>query len=98
GQLQRSRYWNEPNFKALDLLRPVIAPHGITGSDPALRWLAHHLVLKEFDDAVIVGASSTAHLEGNLEAPDKGPLPADVVAALDAGWEHTRSLPLKYWH
>ncbi|KAJ7464740.1 NADP-dependent oxidoreductase domain-containing protein [Mycena galericulata] len=99
GQLQRAHYWKEPNFKALDLLRPVIAPHGITESDAALRWLAHHSVLKkEFGDAVIVGASSTAHLEENLEALDKGPLPADVVATLDAGWEHTRALALRYWH
>ncbi|KAJ7302669.1 NADP-dependent oxidoreductase domain-containing protein [Mycena albidolilacea] len=99
GQLHRLRYWNEPNFKALDLLRPAIAPHGISESDAALRWLAHHSVLKkEFGDAVIVGASSAKHLEENLEALDKGPLPADVVEALDAGWEHTRALPLKYWH
>ncbi|KAJ7617445.1 NADP-dependent oxidoreductase domain-containing protein [Mycena polygramma] len=41
GQLHRMRYWNEPNFKALDLLRPAIAPHGITESEAALRWLAH---------------------------------------------------------
>ncbi|KAF7364803.1 putative aldo keto reductase protein [Mycena venus] len=99
GQLHRLRYWNEPNFKALDLLRPAIAPHGISESEAALRWLAHHSVLKkEFGDAVIVGASSTKHLEENLEALDKGPLPADVVEALDAGWEQTRALPLKYWH
>ncbi|KAJ7740246.1 NADP-dependent oxidoreductase domain-containing protein [Mycena maculata] len=99
GQLLRMRYWNEPSFKALDLLRPAIAPHGITESEAALRWLAHHSVLKrEFGDAVIVGASSKKHLEDNLEALDKGPLPADVVEALEAGWEHARALPLKYWH
>ncbi|KAJ7845408.1 NADP-dependent oxidoreductase domain-containing protein [Mycena olivaceomarginata] len=99
GKLHHMRYWNEPNFKALDLLRPVITPHGITESEAALRWLAHHSVLKnELGDAVIVGASSTKHLEDNLKALDKGPLPADVVEALDAGWEQTRTLPLKYWH
>ncbi|KAJ7303462.1 NADP-dependent oxidoreductase domain-containing protein [Mycena albidolilacea] len=93
----RMRYWNEPNFKALDLLRPAIAPHGLTESEAALRWLAHHSVLKkDFGDAIIVGAASKKHLEENLEALDQDPLPADVVAALDAGWEETRTLPLTY--
>jgi aflatoxin B1 aldehyde reductase len=69
GQLHRLRYWNEPNFKALDLLRPVIALHSITEIEAALRWLTHHSELrKEFGDAAIVGASSTKHLEENLEA------------------------------
>ncbi|KAJ7464710.1 NADP-dependent oxidoreductase domain-containing protein, partial [Mycena galericulata] len=91
AHFERMRYWNEPNFKALDLLRPALAPHGITESEAALRWLAHHSALKnEFGDAVIVGASSATHLEENLEALDKGPLPADVVAALNEGWMETR--------
>ncbi|KAJ7868289.1 NADP-dependent oxidoreductase domain-containing protein [Mycena leptocephala] len=100
GQLHRMRYWNEPNFKALDLLRPVITLHSITEIEAALRWLTYHSELrKEFGDAVVVGASSTKkHLEENLEALDKGPLPADVLEALDAGGEHTRALPLEYWH
>ncbi|KAJ6583990.1 NADP-dependent oxidoreductase domain-containing protein [Mycena vulgaris] len=101
GKMLQMRYWNDTNFKALDLLRAAVAPHGITESEAALRWLAHHSVLKkEFGDAVIVGAGSVKHLEENLEALDKGPLPADVVEALDAGWEHTRALPgsSKYWH
>ncbi|KAF7340301.1 putative aldo keto reductase protein [Mycena venus] len=97
GAHGRMRYWNEPNFKALDLLRPAIAPQGITESEAALRWLAHHSMLKkEFGDAIIIGAASKKHLEENLEALDKGPLPADVVAALVAGWEETRTLPLTY--
>ncbi|KAJ6583935.1 NADP-dependent oxidoreductase domain-containing protein [Mycena vulgaris] len=88
GKMLRMRYWNDVNFKALDLLRAAVAPHGITESEAALRWLAHHSVLKkEFGDAVIVGAGSVKQLEENLEALDKGSLPADVVEALDAGWE-----------
>ncbi|KAJ7821009.1 NADP-dependent oxidoreductase domain-containing protein [Mycena olivaceomarginata] len=97
AQHQRARFWNEANFKALDLLRAAIAPHGITESEAALRWLAHHSALKkELGDAVILGASGKKHLEENLEALDKGPLPEDVVAALEAGWEETRTLPLTY--
>ncbi|KAJ7878697.1 NADP-dependent oxidoreductase domain-containing protein [Mycena leptocephala] len=99
SRMPRARNWNEPSFKALDALRSAIAPHGITESEAALRWLAHHSVLKqEFGDAVIIGASSKKRLEDNLEALDKGPLPVDVVAVLDAGWEETRTLPLTYAH
>ncbi|KAF7351348.1 Aldo/keto reductase [Mycena sanguinolenta] len=94
---QRGLFWSEVNFKALDLLRAAIAAHGITESEAALRWLAHHSVLKkELGDAVILGAAGKKHLEDNLEALDKGPLPADVVAALEAGWEETRMRPLTY--
>ncbi|KAJ7690333.1 NADP-dependent oxidoreductase domain-containing protein [Mycena rosella] len=99
GKVLRGRYWNDATFKALELLRPVIALHGITESEAALRWLEHHSVLKkEVGDGIVVGAGSTHHLENNLKALDKGPLPADVVEALDAGWAHTRGQPSRYWH
>ncbi|KAJ7690346.1 NADP-dependent oxidoreductase domain-containing protein [Mycena rosella] len=99
GKMLQARYWNDATFTALELLRAAIAPHGIGESEAALRWLAHHSALKkEFGDAVIVGAGSVAHLEANLEALEKGPLPVDVVKALDAGWEHTRELLSRYWH
>ncbi|KAF7340290.1 putative aldo keto reductase [Mycena venus] len=93
----RARFWNEPTFKALDLLRAAIAPHGITESEAALRWLAHHSVLKkDLGDAVILGVGGKKQLEDNLEALDKGPLPEDVVAALEAGWQETRTLAVTY--
>ncbi|KAJ6555933.1 NADP-dependent oxidoreductase domain-containing protein [Mycena capillaripes] len=99
ARMTRGVYWHEANFKALDLLRAAIKPHGITESEAALRWLAHHSVLKgELGDKVIVGVSGKKHLEENLEALDKGPLPADVVAALEAGWEEARGVPLTYAH
>ncbi|KAK7534341.1 NADP-dependent oxidoreductase domain-containing protein [Phyllosticta citribraziliensis] len=99
GALHRGRYWNDAHFGALDLLRPVAAKHGIGEAEAALRWLAHHSALsKDKGDAVIVGASSSKHLEENLVALEKGPLPDDVVEALNQGWELARGLPLKYWH
>ncbi|KAJ7099960.1 NADP-dependent oxidoreductase domain-containing protein [Mycena belliarum] len=97
GQMLKARLWNDANFTALEILRPALAPHGIPESEAALRWLAHHSVLKkEFGDAVIVGAGSAHHLEDNLVALEKGPLPDDVVKALDEGWGHTRALPSMY--
>jgi aflatoxin B1 aldehyde reductase len=99
GRLHHGRYWNDFYFDALDIIRPVAKKHGLTESECALRWLSHHSQLKmEKGDAVIVGASSTKHLEGNLEALDKGPLPEEVVQALDAGWQRVRGMELKFWH
>ena len=99
GKLHRGRYWDDLYFDALDILRPVAEKHGLTESQCALRWLAHHSKLrKELGDAVIVGASSTQHLEENLEALEKGPLPEEVVQALDAGWTRVRGKELKFWH
>jgi hypothetical protein len=49
SRFSRGRDWNESSFKALDILHPAIAPHGITESGAALRWLAHHSVLKRLE-------------------------------------------------
>ncbi len=99
GRFTRARYWNEPYFDALDLLRPVAKLHGLTEAECALRWLTHHSLLRrEHGDAVIVGASSAQQLEQNLVDCEKGPLPEEVVQALDAGWQQARSVMTKYWH
>lgn len=99
GKLFHSRYWNDLYFDALDIIRPAAKKHGLTESECALRWLAHHSQMKkEMGDAVIVGASSTKHLEHNLADLEKGPLPEEVVEALDAGWARVRGMELKFWH
>lgn len=99
GKLHRGRYWNDAMFDALDILRPVAKKHGLTESQCALRWLSHHSQMKrELGDAVIIGASSTRHLEGNLNALDEGPLPEEVIEAIEVGWERIRGPALKYWH
>ncbi|KZV72566.1 Aldo/keto reductase [Peniophora sp. CONT] len=99
GQAYRKRYWNDPYFKALDLLRPVCEKHGLTLAEVALRWMSHHSLLKrELGDAVIIGASSTKHLEQNLIDLEKGPLPEDVQQALDEAWTSVMPIAANYWH
>ncbi|KAH7371184.1 NADP-dependent oxidoreductase domain-containing protein [Pyrenochaeta sp. MPI-SDFR-AT-0127] len=99
GKFHRNRYWNDVNFAAAEILTDTVSKLGISASEAALRWLAHHSALeKDRGDAVVVGASSQAHLEENLAALEKGPLPIDVLEALDAGWAKIRPLPLKFWH
>jgi len=99
GKLHHSRYMNDRSFDALEILRPVAKRHGLTEAECGLRWLAHHSALKEeLHDAIIIGASSTAQLEQNLVDLEKGPLPEEIVQALNDGWSHHISGTYKYWH
>lgn len=41
---------------------------------------------------------STKHIEQNMKDLEKGPLPEDVVKALDEAWEKVRPVTSKYWH
>ncbi|THX18513.1 Aldo/keto reductase [Aureobasidium pullulans] len=99
GKMYRGRYWREEYFAALDLLRPVAKKHGFTEAECALRWMQHHSQLqREKGDAIIIGASSPHHIESNLKDMEKGPLPTDVVEALDKGWELCKGISGRYWH
>jgi aflatoxin B1 aldehyde reductase len=99
GKLYRVRYWNDAFFDALDLVREAAKKHNLTETECALRWMMHHSALKrENGDAVIIGASSTKHIEQNLLDFEKGPLPQDVVDAFEKGWALTRGITWKYFH
>jgi aflatoxin B1 aldehyde reductase len=99
GKSYRNRYWNETMFAALDVIREAAGKHGLTEAECALRWLMHHSKLDvESGDKVIIGASSAAHLEGNLVDFEKGPLPEDVVEALDEAWKMTKGQAYNYYH
>ncbi|EPS39473.1 hypothetical protein H072_6653 [Dactylellina haptotyla CBS 200.50] len=99
GKAARVRYWNDKFFDALDLVRPVAEKNGLTSAECALRWLVHHSALKkDLGDAIILGASSINHLESNLDDVEKGPLPEDVVKAIDAGWGAIQGVASKYFH
>lgn len=99
GNLHRNRYWNDSYFNALDIIQPVAKKHGLTIAEVAVRWLEHHsLISAEKGDAIIVGASSVKHLEENLADLEKGPLPEEVVEALDRAWLVTKAVAPKFWH
>ncbi|KAK9323503.1 NADP-dependent oxidoreductase domain-containing protein [Lipomyces orientalis] len=99
GKLYRARYWNDTMFDALDLIRSVTTKYGLTEAECALRWMMHHSVLKrEFGDAVIIGASSASHLEENLVDLEKGPLPDEILEALDKAWLKTKGVVVNYFH
>ena len=97
GKMYRARYWNDSFFSALELIRD--AKGELRESEIALRWMMHHSQLKaELGDKVIIGASSNAQLEQNLEDLEKGTLPEDILQALDKGWEMCRGVTWKYFH
>ncbi|KAH9483768.1 Aldo-keto reductase [Psilocybe cubensis] len=98
GKNYRNRYWNEPYFKALASIRVVAEKHNLTLTEVALRWISHHSLLKkDKGDAVLIGASSLKHIKENLVDLEKGPLPEDVVKALDDAWNIVQPYATRYF-
>lgn len=86
GARYRERYWNRQLFEAVDELARIAAEADITLPALAFRWL----LTRPAVDAVLVGASTVAHLEANVQAAAGGPLPADVMARCDDVWQRLR--------
>ncbi|OTA95547.1 hypothetical protein M434DRAFT_195656 [Hypoxylon sp. CO27-5] len=88
GSLYSSLYLKPYIMAAADNAVAVAAKHGIGGHAAALRWTAYHSVLnKAHGDAIIIGASSSEQLDANIDTIEQGPLPDDVVAALESVYE-----------
>ncbi|KAI0706003.1 Aldo/keto reductase [Cerioporus squamosus] len=99
GKNYRARYWNEPYFHALSMIETVAQKHGLTMAEIALRWISHHSLMKrEYGDAVLIGASSTKHIEQNLIDLEKGPLPEEVLKVLDEAWLSVSPFAAPYFH
>jgi aflatoxin B1 aldehyde reductase len=99
GQSYRKRFWNDAMFDALDIIRAAAKKHNLTEAECALRWMMHHSKLDaKYGDTVIIGASSIKHLEQNLVDFEKGPLPEDVVVALEEAWGKTKGVVSNYFH
>ena len=101
GERYRKRYFKDATFDALRLIEPVAQKHNLTMLEIALRWCANHSALKIQKggrDGVIIGVSSLGQLESNLKDLEKGPLPDDVVKALDEAWLIAKPTTPNYWH
>jgi Aldo/keto reductase family len=82
--MYQARYFKDNYFNAIEVIRPVAERHNLTLLEVALRWVINHSQLSFQDrDGVIIGCSSVEQLESNLKDFEKGPLPDDVVQALD---------------
>ena len=101
GKLYRKRYFRDSYFEALKIIEPVVKKHNLAMVETAFRWLRHHSALDMKAggrDGVIIGVSSFNQLEQNLDYIEKGPLPDEVVAALDEAWLVAKASAPNYWH
>ncbi|KAN0093354.1 NADP-dependent oxidoreductase domain containing protein [Tylopilus felleus] len=99
GKMYHACYFREGYFKALELLKGVMEKHNLCLTKIALRWCQHHSRLN-VSIGVILGASSAVQLKQNCKDSVKGPLPQEVVDALDEACKIVKaheSTPL-YWH
>lgn len=88
GEIYADSYGQESILAAANKALQVISKHGIGGHAAALRWTVHHSMLSSAQgDSVIVGASSVEQLESNLDMIEQGPLPDEVVAALETVYD-----------
>ncbi|KAL9083508.1 MAG: hypothetical protein Q9165_008489 [Trypethelium subeluteriae] len=87
----RERYWHKPIFEAVEEIRASVESHGLSMRGSVLRWIHHHSALKtELGDALVFGASTPEQLEEVLSDVSKGPLPEEVVKAIDSSWSKAR--------
>ncbi|MCR4895655.1 MAG: aldo/keto reductase [Lachnospiraceae bacterium] len=92
------KYWKKCNFDALDVIRKAIKPHGITMVEATYRWLAYHSMLDSGrGDAILIGASKLNHLLQNMESVNAGPLPDDVIEAMNVAWKICRGESRDYF-
>ncbi|KAI4612789.1 uncharacterized protein J4E87_010052 [Alternaria ethzedia] len=101
GSMYRDRYFKDATFQALKIAEDAAQKHDLTLLEIALRWCVHHSELKTRvkggNDGVIIGVSSLKQLEGNLADLEKGPLPDDVVKALDEAWMAAKATAPTYF-
>ena len=74
------RYWSEELFAAVGELAEIASDADLPLSELAFRWLVGRAGV----DAILLGGSRLRHLESNVAAAERGPLPVDVAAACDA--------------
>ncbi|CDZ96222.1 AKR7 [Phaffia rhodozyma] len=99
GSMYRARYWKDVYFQAMDVINSTAKKNNLTTAEIAIRWSNHHSALDpKYQDAIIIGASSTRHIDQNLKDFEKGPLPQDVVDAVDKAWEIVKPEAPPYHH
>ncbi|KAK0762480.1 hypothetical protein N5P37_005296 [Trichoderma harzianum] len=100
ANIYRSRYFRDSTFESLKLVEEAAEKAGLTLIEIAMRWTVHHsgLKIKDGNDGIIIGVSSIAQLENNLDNAEKGPLPEEVVKALDEAWAISKAESTNYWH
>ena len=94
----QERYWKKSFFQAVDVIGASAEKYGISPGEASYRWLAYHSMLNgERGDAILIGASDLNHLKRNMETVKAGPLPEDVVGAIETAWTITKNDSPEYF-
>ncbi|RFU35710.1 hypothetical protein B7463_g537, partial [Scytalidium lignicola] len=97
GKAYSSGYMKPSIQAATDKAVNLVAKHGINGHAAALRWTVYHSTLSDkYGDAVIIGASSVAQLNINIDMIEQGPLPVEVVDAMEEVYKEIGSDSMSY--
>lgn len=93
------RFYTEPNFLALDVIRKACADHGLGMVPATYAWLLQHSQLDASSgDGVLLGASSLEQLEQNMDAcAAPAALPEPVLSAFNGAWATCKEGAFPYW-
>ena len=92
NKMYLDRFWHAAYFRAVDTLKEVAAGLAISMTELALRWICNRNGVQ----SVILGASKQEHLEENIEASQRGPLPEDALETCDVAWMELRGPTPQY--
>ena len=87
GAMYQARYWHDREFDTIEALRKIAKESDLSLTVLALRWVMSNTAIT----APIIGASKPEQLADNLDAAEKGSLPADLKAKLDEITDSWRS-------
>lgn len=97
GQIYQNDYFKDELFKAAAQVQACAEAAGLNGHAVALRWILHHSLLSpKYGDGIILGASSVAQLQQNLDVVEQGPLSTELAEKLDKVWEVAKEVAPAY--
>ncbi|GAB1316900.1 Aflatoxin B1 aldehyde reductase member 2 [Madurella fahalii] len=102
--LLRERYFKDGYFDAVRELKETADKYGVSMIEVGLRWIANHSMLRLEEseagkgDGILIGVSKVEHLEQNLGYLAKGPLPDELLAAVDRMWKVAMPDAAPYWY
>ncbi|KAH8805392.1 putative oxidoreductase [Xylogone sp. PMI_703] len=67
----------------------AVRAHGLTPTEVAFRWVAHHSALRD-EDGIILGASKTTQIVETVSLIEKGPLPTSLLTIAEGVWDSVK--------
>lgn len=92
AQMYSQRYLSESVLATVESFAAVADEAGIPQAEMALRWVAGAQGI----DSLLLGASRVSQLEANIAAVAKGPLPEDIITAIDEATASVRGSQPQY--